>query len=277
VERSVVVGAVIALILAACTSSDPAPSGDSAPSSSTTTSSVVTTTSTVPSTTTTSRVTTTTESAEPKIEWPCATWPCEDSVRNDRWPQSPDIWHPDFTPYVTNDPEIQISVYAAADSTVAVNSIAAEPVQDWANDKAMFWATINLDVGSNTLIVTIDNAATELIVNRDPSLERAYGRVLDTWTYGELGIDFGEMDFEPDYGQGDFFPGAVDVDSKQLDRNVVLIHKPERGWDWPIAIRGEETVWNFFTYGEARNHDVWDILLDGDTIIQIEGPIPLGE
>lgn len=274
--RTVVAGAAIALTLAACSSAESAPTDSSVPPSSTT-ATVATTTIPAPPTSTSLPATTTTEASDAPFVWPCRTWPCEDSVRQERWPQAPDIWHPDFSPYITVEPQIQISIYADADAEVMINTESAEIVGDWWYRRAEFWGTVNLDAGSNEIVVTINSGETELSIIREPTFEHVYGRVLDTWTGGELGIDFGEMDFEPDYGQGDFFPGQIVVEAKQLDPKVVLIYQPERGWDWPLAIQGDGPVWDFFTYGDSRNHDVWNIILNGDTIVQIEGPIPLGE
>lgn len=261
--RQLLVGGCLILLLNGCSTVDSPESTMALPASS---SSSVAPTTTVLSTTTT--VTTT------SLASTTTTLVIFDSEPD--WPQAPDIWHPVFSPYLTIDPDIEFWIYAADTADVFVGSVAAEPVQDWAGGKAMFVATVRLGEGPNAIDVNIDGVVTEFTVVQDPSLQHMYGRVLDTWArHLEIGIDFGEMDFEPDYGQGDFFPGEVVVDFKQLSSNVVLINNPF--WEWESVTSGDDTVWDYFAHGDASHNDVWNIILDEDTVLQLEGPIPLGD
>ena len=269
---------VIAVFAGACTSDEPAQVGDSTSSSSTTTSETSTT---VPLSTTSVPIVVSTTQPSPPTTRPIpepdsSQVPVGGTERRDDWPQAPDIWSPATSPYLTLDPAIEVRIYARRDATVQVGAVTAEPVQDWAGGHAMFIATIELDEGPNAIRVDIDGIVTDLAVVRDSSLQRRYGRVLDTWGhYLELGIDFGEMDFEPDYGQGDFFPGDIAVDFKPLASDVVLIDSPF--WEWETVTRGDDSVWEYFAHGEGSHNDVYNILLDGDTVLQLEGPVPLGD
>jgi hypothetical protein len=267
---------VVAVVAAACAADDSSSVGASS-STTTSTASLTTATSTTSTTASVPISTTTTATTTAAVRVPDAPQaPAADSESRGAWPQAPDVWYPAASPYLTVDSDIEFRVYARRDATVQVGSITAEPVQDWAGGNAMFVATIGLDEGPNTIPVDVDGAVTDITVVRGPSWQRGYGRVLDTWGhYLELGIDFGEMNLEPDYGQGDFSPGEIAVVFKPLARDVALIDSPF--WEWETITRGDDAVWEYFAYGEGSHMDVYDILLDGDTVLQLEGPVPLGD
>jgi hypothetical protein len=267
--------AVVAIVAGACAADDAAPAQESSSTTTSTASltaatSTTTTTASVPDSTTTTVAT----AAVPVPGAPQS--PAADSESRGVWPQAPDVWYPAASPYLTIDSAIEFRLYARRDATVQVGAIVAEPVQDWAGGNAMFVATIGLDEGPNTIPVDVDGVITDITVVRGPSWQRRYGRVLDTWGHDlELGIDFGEMDLEPDYGQGDFSPGEIAVVFKPLADDIVLIDSPF--WEWETITRGDDAVWEYFAYGEGSHMDVYNILLDGDTVLQLEGPVPLGD
>lgn len=212
----------------------------------------------------------------------------------------PAVWFPNLAGHVTNEAEVTIVAFADADADVTVAGFEATPF-DWGpSGYRPFLVVVPLEEGSNSLDAVVDSEPFTITVIYDPSLVRRYGRVLDTramllpagsiepgveegcgfaedqaCVVYELGIDFGEMDLEPDYGQGDFSPGEIDVEFLRLTPSVAVATADFGGPNDGLA--GSEEVWNFFGHGNTTLFDVWNFLLDNDLIVQIAGPLPLGD
>ena len=221
---------------------------------------------------------------------------------DEEWPPpSPDVWFPPRSGFVTNEPSITVVVFAPESATVTVNEAVAEPSSDrWAGGNRLFTAAVPLREGANTVGVVVDAETTLLDVVYDAGLVRRYGRVLDSrgtvlpagstergvqpgCGFGEenacvlyeLGVDFGEIDLEPEYGQGDFEPGQVVVEFKRLTPSTIAPITTHAGTE--LLLEGSEMIWEFFSHGETTHFDVWNFLLDADAIVQIEGTVPLGD
>lgn len=193
------------------------------------------------------------------------------------WPEStPAVWSPPHTGYRTAEPTITVVVYAPDSLAMAVNGVTADP-----ESSPYFWVEVPLVEGDNQLVVETDDGELRMLAIRDSSLVRRYGRVLDAlaeWdesgTDWFLGIDYGEMDLEPDYGQGDFETGDVTVEfGELLPSTTVIVQSPYSSKE---IITGPEAIADYFRY-ESPPTDVWNVLLDGDTIVHIEGPMLLGD
>lgn len=204
-------------------------------------------------------------------------------IDDEEWPpSSPAVWFPSSGGYVTNEPTILVAVFASQSVIVTVNgTVATQSSDDWVGGNAIFSAEASLAQGPNDITVVAGDEVFDLVVVRDPSLLRRYGRVLDikeVWDEGSyLGIDFGEMDLVPDYGQGDFDPGEVIVEFYRLvPSTMAIISDGPAAYDETRLVGTESILADYFYTGDC-GHNVWNFLLDGDTIVQIEGPVPLGD
>lgn len=196
----------------------------------------------------------------------------------EEWPvSSPAVWSPSYTGYRTVEATLMAVVYAPDAATVTVNGV------DAGTDRSpYFFVEVPLVEGDNVLEVVVGDDTMQVLVVRDSNLERRYGRVLDAhaeWdaekgTDWFLGIDYGDMDLEPDYGAGDFDPGDVIVEFGELTAATPLIINS--AFSSKVILTSPRAIVDYFWY-ESPPTDVWNVLLDGDTIIQIEGPMPLGD
>ena len=227
-------------------------------------------------------------------------FPTDDS---DVWPPpSPDVWFPPASKFVTNESAITVEVFAAESARVTVSGVASTQSSDgWVGGNAIFYTEVTLDVGINVVDVRVDGDLIDsLEVQYDPGLVRRYGRVLDSratilppgstdvgveegcgsgeesaCVVDELGIDFGEMDLEPDYGQGDFEAGDVAVEFYRLTPTSAAFITTHTGEE--LILTGASEIWDFFSWGETNHFDVWNILINDNTLVQIEGVVPLGD
>jgi len=211
---------------------------------------------------------------------------CEEMLfppdEGEEWPpSSPALWFPPTSWYVTESDTIEVVVFASASSVVLIAGLEVESGGRWAVGNAVFIREVPLAEGPNPIEIVADGEPLLATVERDSGLTRQYGRVLDSrveWSESRidhfLGIDYGDMDFEPDYGQGDFEAGEVIVEFAQLaPTSVAIVTSP---YSSKLVLTGEDDIWEHFSY-EVSHFDPWSVLLEGDTIIQIEGPIPLGD
>lgn len=192
-------------------------------------------------------------------------------------PSSPAVWSPAYSGFRTVEATLPVVVYAPYASEMTVNGVDAD--DDWS---PYFVATVPLEEGDNVLDIDAGGEVIQMLVVRDSALVRRYGRVLDafvewdaaTGTDWFLGIDYGDMDLEPDYGTGDFDTGAVIVEFGELTASTPLII--DSAYSSRIILTDPQSIVDYFWY-ESPPTDVWNVLLDGDTIVQIEGPMPLGD
>ena len=227
-------------------------------------------------------------------------FPPDDS---DVWPPlSPDVWFPPASEFVTNESAIKVEVFASESASVMVSGVASTQSSDgWVGGNAIFYTEVTLDVGANVVEVRVDDELIDsLEVQYDPGLVRRYGRVLDSRAtilppgstdvgveegcgsgednaclVDELGIDFGDMDLEPDYGQGDFEAGDVAVEFYRLTPTSAAFITTHTGKE--LTLTGASEIWDFFSWGETNHFDVWNILINDNTLVQIEGVVPLGD
>lgn len=211
---------------------------------------------------------------------------CEEMLfppdEGEEWPpSSPALWFPPTPWYVTESATIEVMVFAPESSEVLIAGLDVEPGGRWVGDNAVFIHDVPLAEGRNPIEIIADGEPLIATIERDSSLIRRFGRVLDSraeWSESRtdhfLGIDYGDMDFEPEYGQGDFEAGDVIVEFVQLTpTSVAVVTSP---YSSKIILTGEDDIWEYFSY-EVSHFDPWSVLLDGDTLIQIEGPIQLGD
>jgi hypothetical protein len=156
-----------------------------------------------------------------------------------------------------------------------------------------FWAEVPLTEGENNLTITVATAEIEetldLQVVRDSGLVRSYGRILDTrasdtsraW---DAGVDFGEIDLEPDYGRADFEAGEVVVEFYPMAAGAVAMINWPYDEMLPPQVRGRDEIWDMLNFNLEPDHPyqpvartwVWSILIDGDKIVQLE-TVALGD
>lgn len=211
---------------------------------------------------------------------------CEEMLfppdEDEEWPPpSPALWFPPTPSYITESDTIEVVVFAPESSQVSIAGSVVESGGRWVGGNAVFVHDVPLAEGRNPIEIVADGEPIPATVERNSSLTRQYGRVLDSravWSESRtdhfIGIDYGDMDLEPDYGQGDFEAGEVIVEFVQLTPiSVAVVTSP---YSSKIVLTGEDDIWEYFSY-EVSHFDPWSILLDKDTLIQIEGPIPLGD
>jgi len=202
--------------------------------------------------------------------------------------------------YRTNEASVPIAVMSPRGWTVTIDGAVVEPEVGDSGLVRMISTEVNLDEGVNRItIFAVSNSGEErdlsISVTRDSSLVRRYGRILDNrvdpdrgWAW-YAGIDFGEMDLEPEYGQGDFDTGDVAIDFHPVAHDAIGIFTDAAtgfsiyGQDRLVLIGDEirDIFYGFHGHPERLDGDphtwVVDLLLDDDEITQFIGPVPLGD
>lgn len=184
----------------------------------------------------------------------------------------PIIWFPPHSGYHTEAEAITVEIIASDGADVSVNGL-VPVVDDRAGPESTYSIDLSLDEGPNRLDIAIDDKNVSWSVVRDSSLNRAYGRVLDP-RRDALGIDYGEMDLEPAYGQGDFDPGVVVVEFADVAASTNVITTSP--YTSRVIITGQQAIFGFY-HNDSAPTEVWSVLLRGNEIVHLEGPMPLGD
>jgi hypothetical protein len=208
-------------------------------------------------------------------------------------PESPAILLPPGSPYLTDHESTEVLMLAPASATVTINGMDMTARQPWVGGNMSFSAEVPLIEGENNLTITVASAGIEqtldLRVVRDSGLIRGYGRILDTrasdasraW---EAGVDFGEIDLEPDYGRADFEAGDVVVEFLPMAADAVAMINWPYNEMLPPQVRGRDEIWDMLNLNLEPDHPyqpvartwVWSILIDGEQIVQLE-TVALGD
>lgn len=184
----------------------------------------------------------------------------------------PTIWSPPHSGYQTEAAAITVVIIGPDDDRVTVNGMVAD-IEDSAGPESTYSLEIPLDEGPNRLDMTIGENDVAWSVIRDSSLVRRYGRVLDP-RRESLGIDYGDMDFQPEYGAGDFDPGDVVVEFADVPASARVI--TTSAYSSMVIITGQKAIADFFL-DVSPPTDVWSVLLRDNSIVHLEGPVPLGD